>query len=133
MSNPAVTYEPSGRIRFDISGVRYTLRPVLLADYRKILDTLNEIQDDNLRREAGFKDQPDEDDLEAVLAYRKRRRESDRELSDLAVEQMREVFVLLSDKPLPEDSDTWPSWLTGSRTLLSEMMEHWRTVPLDRG
>lgn len=133
MTEPAVVYEPTGRIRFRIDGTRYTLRPVLLADYRRILDTLNEVNDEILRRQQEFKAQPEESDLEAVLAYRKRHRESDRELSDLAVEQMREVFVLLSDKPLPEDSDTWPSWITGSRTLMAEMMEHWRTVPLDHG
>ena len=38
----------------------------------------------------------------------------------------------VSDRPLP-DPDEWPAWLATSIRLPSDILDHWRTVPLAPG
>ncbi len=42
------------------------------------------------------------------------------------------VFEDLGD-PLPDDEDDWPAWLAADQTIPTQIIEHWRTVPLAPG
>lgn len=55
------------------------------------------------------------------------------ELGDAKVPVFQMMFAELADQPLPEDPNTWESWLLTDDSILPEIMEHWRTVPLARG
>ena len=42
------------------------------------------------------------------------------------------VFKDLGD-PLPDDWDEWPAWLAADQTIPTQIIDHWRTVPLAPG
>ncbi len=43
------------------------------------------------------------------------------------------VFKDLGVDPLPEDWDEWPAWLAADQTIPTQIIDHWRTVPLAPG
>lgn len=55
------------------------------------------------------------------------------EAQRMASEVIQLAVELLGDKTLPDDLDDWPLWLVSSDTLLTDLMVHWKTVPLGRG
>jgi hypothetical protein len=42
---------------------------------------------------------------------------------------LREVFVQLGDKKLPESEDDWPVWLAADLSVPTQIVAHWRTNP----
>jgi hypothetical protein len=48
------------------------------------------------------------------------------------VEWVSNLFSMLSDHPLPDDTDAWPAWL-GVAAYQAKLMIHFRDVPLARG
>jgi hypothetical protein len=49
-----------------------------------------------------------------------------------SVPWLKAVFEDLGD-PLPDDEDDWPAWLAADQTIPTQIIEHWRTVPLAPG
>ena len=49
-----------------------------------------------------------------------------------SVPWLKSVFKDIGD-PLPDDHDDWPAWLAADQTIPTQIIEHWRTVPLAPG
>ena len=94
---------PDGRSRFQIEGRTYTLRRPRLGEYKHL----------RLLMVDGVKIPPDEQ-------------------LDFMVKWVGEAFTALSDRPLDENPDEWPSWV-GTGSFSGQLLEHWRAVPLAPG
>lgn len=93
----------SGRARFTIDSVRYTLRLPRHGEFKRL----------RLQLTAEESDKP-EDQIVHMENW------------------VRDTFKLLGDKRLPEDADEWPQWIV-SAALAGRLLVHWQNVPLALG
>lgn len=128
-----VSYDKTGRIRIKVGDALHTLRLVKFGQYNEVTDKVDELGDMNSAHVERFKIVPD--DPEEKAAQRRESRESMRSIIERKAQVIKRIFELFSDRPddLPADIDDWPAWLVMDPTLLSDMIDHWRSVPLVRG
>ena len=50
-----------------------------------------------------------------------------------SAELIREMFVQLGNRPLPDELDDWPSYLATDLTLPAQILAHWRQAPKASG
>lgn len=54
------------------------------------------------------------------------------ETIEFAVKYVEQTAAVLSDIPLPPNSDLWPTWLVAGMAF-GDWLKHWRDVPLAHG
>lgn len=108
-----LTFLASGKIRFVIDGAPFTLRNPRIGEFRRLHEMWVE----------GSK-KPTLEQLDHQLAWVKLLFNGDPE-SDPPQRG-------LSDHPLPDDPNAWPTWV-GVATYQAKVMVHFRDVPLALG
>jgi uncharacterized protein with NRDE domain len=135
---PAIEYLKNGKIKIydyddDDVEIVYTLKLPRFGQFKEIKTALFEANDaiQDAAKEMDLTT-PDMSDPKAVAAYASLSEKLiDRTYDELA-DVIAKVFDLLSDKKLPATDDL-PSWLLADQAPITNMLQHWRTVPLGRG
>lgn len=123
MDEDGVDFTPTGRIRFIIDGLVYTLRRPKLGEFRQYRERLTAMRDTIQARQKT--DEPI-DDIGMVAEWLRV------VFNGAPADDSYKPIHPLSDRPLPEDSDEWPTWMVGG-DLATQMVQHWTAVPLAPG
>lgn len=132
-------FNPDGTITVLDDGTKYTLRVPRFGQYKavkvEVFSTQARIREKSQAMMTELKVAKEAtENQEAVAAEAVQRSE---QLVDDTMEEltnvMRFIFNELSDTPLPINSDEWPAWLVGDQMPMTQMLRHWKTVPLGRG
>lgn len=120
-----------GTAKITINGKRYTLRQPTLGEMRKIRELFDEMVE-QLRSVRDHNTQVLADKAMNALDPKHKPKPLKKINDDqMIVDLLREVFLVLSDDPLPADDDL-PSWIVDGR-FPKDLIEHWRTNPLHYG
>ncbi len=130
-----ITFDPLGTVTVTLDDKSYVLGRPKLRQYRhhrdeirtlstNALDTLTTMQD---KLETLKEDGPAFEKLTAEITEVGRN-----SFLLTSVPWLKAVFEDLGD-PLPDDEDDWPAWLAADQTIPTQIIEHWRTVPLAPG
>jgi hypothetical protein len=148
MSDP-ITFDKLGTVTVTIDDETYTLGRPKLKHYRHFTRRYTEIQNGALARLAELNEAVDlaaaEIDKAKTAKAKAEAEAKHAPLADQAREFARspfwehfiewtvEVFAELGDKPLPADSDDWPTWLAADQSLPGAILAHWRAAPKASG
>ena len=129
-----IDYRPDGTIQITFDGETWLLARPKLKTYRLFSERLQEmrraIQQVNTQltelRERLTEDNADiatiDEEIEVLNGP----------IWEYSLPIIADLVEQVSDRPLP-DPDEWPAWLATSIRLPSDILDHWRTVPLAPG
>lgn len=127
-----VSKDKAGVVRIHHTGVLYELGRPKWGQYKRIRDAFKSLTPLDTRRveiAGGIEELSGPEQMAAMTELL----DLTDQLAECKVAVFQLMFRELSDQQLPEDADEWESWLLTDDSLLPEIMEHWRTVPLARG
>jgi hypothetical protein len=130
-----------GTITLTVDGNRTRLRRPKMGEFRDLREALRQRDDDRLRviakhppledHDTEGDEATDDEKLERVLAIQGRSRAMADEVRELNLAWVELVLSTLAEKE-PPPRDDWPSG-TDEDKFLTDLMEHWRSVPLRSG
>jgi hypothetical protein len=113
-----------GRVRLRFDATEIMLRRPKLKEYRQLKASASEANGRIQRLKVG----QDEHGTDRLV----NEHDEPTEVDEIVTPLIREVVEVLGDHPLPGDEDL-PPWLVVSGDPVSQMLIHWRSVPLGRG
>ncbi|MEE9177578.1 MAG: hypothetical protein V3U46_04055 [Acidimicrobiia bacterium] len=130
-----ITFDPMGTVTVTLEDKERVLRRPKLRQYRHHRDQIRTLSATAMER---FKE------MQTKLEGLKEGGPAFERLSIEITEVSRNSFLLTSvpwlkavfedlGDPLPDDEDDWPAWLAADQTIPTQIIEHWRTVPLAPG
>jgi hypothetical protein len=136
----ALDLRPDGRVVIAfVDDQQMMLRRPTLGQFRRWRTLLSEIGEDSARGVAAHTDATQIETADESLSETDRiklRRERLRELqnsSEAAFEAWwTDVFTTLAEGPVPP-SDDWPPFLVFGDSVMADVLQHWRSVPLAPG
>ncbi len=130
-----ITFDPMGTITVTLEDKAYVLGRPKLRQYRHHRDQIRALSQTAVSRleEMQTKLETLKEDGPAAEKLATEITEVGRNSYLLtSVPWLKAVFEDLGD-PLPEDEDEWPAWLAADQTIPTQMIAHWKTVPLAPG
>ena len=144
--NEGIEYDPLGTITVSFDDIEYRLGRPKLRQWRYFTRRIGEMTtaatDELTRRSnevqaalAVLADDPEnehaqklaDEKQEALTGF------AQTPFYETSSELVREIFVQLADKPLPDDLDDWPAWLAADVSLPGQFLAHWRNAPKASG
>lgn len=125
----AISFEPTGDIVVHIDGHARTLRYPKYGVYLQIKRAwlkLTGLDRERLELSNKLSQAGNTDPYESIG----RLDELTDELNAGKADIWRLAFEHLSDEPLPEGFEDWPTWMLTDETLVNDTLGHWRAVPL---
>ena len=129
-----IDYRPDGTIKLTFDGETWLLARPKLKTYRLFSERLQEmrraIQQVNTQlTELRTQLEDDDADTEAIEDQIEK---LNGPIWEYSLPIIADLVEQVADRPLP-DPDEWPAWLATSIRLPSDILDHWRTVPLAPG
>ncbi len=130
-----ISFDPMGTVTITLDDKAYVLGRPKLRQYRHHRDQIR-----TLSRAAITKVEEMQEHLETLKEGAPAFEKLTTEITEISgnsflltsVPWLKAVFEDLGD-PLPDDEDDWPAWLAADQTIPTQIIEHWRTVPLAPG
>ncbi len=130
-----ISFDPMGTITVTLEDKAYVLGRPKLRQYRHHRDEIR-----TLSKGAVSKFEEMQEKLETLKEGGEAFEKLSAEITEVSrnsflltsVPWLKAVFTDLGDA-LPDDEDDWPAWLAADQTIPTQIIEHWRTVPLAPG
>ncbi len=128
-----ITFDPMGTVTVTLEDKAYVLGRPKLRQYRHHRDEIRTLSKSAV---SAFEEMQEKLETLKGDAFEKLSTEitevSRNSFLLTSVPWLKAVFTDLGD-PLPDDEDDWPAWLAADQTIPTQIIEHWRTVPLAPG
>ncbi|KKK54403.1 hypothetical protein LCGC14_3085090 [marine sediment metagenome] len=130
-----ITFDPMGTVTITLEDKAYVLGRPKLRQYRHHRDEIRTLAATAVTKL---------EEMQTKLETLKEDGPAFEKLTEKITEVSRNSFLLTSvpwlisvfkdlGDPLPDDWDEWPAWLAADQTIPTQIIDHWRTVPLAPG
>ena len=128
-----IEFEQLGTIIVSFDDKTYTLTRPKMGQWRYFSRKLQGLYDENREKLLTLTEDAQKEGPKQAKAQAALREYQIQPFYESTIPWLREVFVQLGDKKLPESEDDWPVWLAADLSVPTQIVAHWRTNPKASG